>query len=49
MLLSGVNSYPTLPIVYMGVISPSFHAGFIDAPMLIANTGFIRKRTWRWW
>lgn len=45
MLLSGVNSYVTLLIVYMGVVSLSFHAGFMDAPMLIANTWFIRKRT----
>ena len=29
----------------MGVVSLSFHAGFMDAPMLIANTWFIRKRT----
>ncbi len=34
-----------LLIVYMGVVSLSFHAGFMDAPMLIANTWFIRKRT----
>jgi MFS family permease len=45
MLLSGVNSYLMLLIVYMGVVSLSFHAGFMDAPMLIANTWFIRKRT----
>jgi sugar phosphate permease len=42
MLLSGVNSYVTLLLVYMGVVSLSFHAGFMDAPMLIANTWFIR-------
>jgi len=45
MLLSGVSSYFMLLIVYMGVVSLSFHAGFMDAPMLIANTWFIRKRT----
>ena len=45
MILSGVHSYLTLLIVYMGVVSLSFHAGFMDAPMLIANTWFIRKRT----
>ncbi len=45
MLLSGVNSYLMLVIVYMGVVSLSFHAGFMDAPMLIANTWFVRKRT----
>ena len=45
MLLSGVHSYFTLLVVYMGVVSLSFHAGFMDAPMVIANTWFIRKRT----
>lgn len=45
MLLSGVTSYVMLLLVYMGVVSLSFHAGFMDAPMLIANTWFIRKRT----
>src|ERR1044072_8139659 len=45
MLLSNVTSYVMLLVVYMGVVSLSFHAGFMDAPMLIANTWFIRKRT----
>jgi MFS family permease len=45
MILSGVHSYVTLLIVYMGVVSLSLHAGLMDAPMLIANTWFIRKRT----
>jgi sugar phosphate permease len=45
MLLSGVTSYVMLLIVYMGVVSLSLHAGLMDAPMLIANTWFIRKRT----
>jgi MFS family permease len=45
MLLSGVHSYFTLLLVYMGVVSLSFHAGFMDAPMVIANTWFIRQRT----
>ena len=45
MLLAGVNSYVTLLLVYMGVVSLAFHAGFMDAPMLIANTWFIRQRT----
>ena len=45
MLLSGVQSYFMLVLVYMGVVSLSFHAGFMDAPMLIANTWFIRQRT----
>ena len=45
MLLAGVHSYVALLVVYMGVVSLSFHAGFMDAPMVIANTWFIRKRT----
>jgi MFS family permease len=45
MLLAGVDSYVMLLIVYMGVVSLSFHAGFMDAPMMIANTWFIRQRT----
>ena len=45
MILSGVHSYLMLVIVYMGLVSLSFHAGFMDAPMLIANTWFIRNRT----
>lgn len=45
MLLSNVHSYFMLVLVYMGVVSLSFHAGFMDAPMLIANTWFIKKRT----
>ena len=45
MLLAGVHSYFALVLVYMGLVSLSFHAGFMDAPMLIANTWFIKKRT----
>src|ERR1051325_6956578 len=45
MILSGVHSYAMLLVVYMGIVSLSFHAGFMDAPMVIANTWFIRKRT----
>jgi sugar phosphate permease len=44
MLLAGVNSYTTLLIVYMGVISLSYQAGFMDATMTVANDWFIRKR-----
>ncbi len=44
-LLSGVHSYIALLLVYMGVVSLSYHAGFMDAPMVVANTWFIRKRT----
>lgn len=45
MLLSGVHSYLALLVIYMGVVSLSFQAGFMDAPMLIANTWFTRLRT----
>ncbi len=44
MLLSNVHSYLALLLVYMGIVSLSFQAGFMDAPMVIANTWFIRKR-----
>jgi sugar phosphate permease len=44
MLLSGVHSYTALLIVYMGIISLSYQAGFMDATMAIANSWFIRKR-----
>jgi MFS family permease len=44
LMLSGVHSYTMLLIVYMGVISLSYQAGFMDATMAIANTWFIRRR-----
>jgi len=44
MLLSGVNNYYALLIVYLGVISLSFSAGFMHAPMVLANSWFIRRR-----
>jgi len=44
MLLSGVNSYFTFLLVYLGVISLSFSAGFMHSPMIVANTWFIRRR-----
>ena len=40
MLLSNVHSYFALVLIYMGVVSLSFQAGFMDAPMVIANTWF---------
>lgn len=43
-LFSGVNSYLTFLLVYLGVISIAFGAGFMHAPMALANTWFIRKR-----
>jgi MFS family permease len=45
MMLSGVQSYLALLLVYMGLVSLSYHAGFMDAPMVVANTWFIRRRT----
>jgi MFS family permease len=44
LILSGVHSYGALLIVYMGIISLSYQAGFMDATMAVANTWFIRKR-----
>ena len=44
MMLSGVYSYTGLLIVYMGLISLSYQAGFMDATMALANSWFIRKR-----
>ena len=44
MLFAGVHSYTALMIVYMGVISLSYQAGFMDATMAVANNWFIRKR-----
>lgn len=32
-------------LTYLGVVSLSFQAGFMDAPMVIANTWFTRMRT----
>ncbi len=44
LLLAGVHSYAALLIVYIGIISLSYQAGFMDATMAVANTWFIRKR-----
>ncbi len=43
-LFSWVDSYTTFLIVYLGVISISFTAGFVHAPTIVANTWFIRLR-----
>ena len=43
-LLSWVNSYTSFLIVYLGVISLAFVAGFVHSPMVIANSWFIRQR-----
>jgi MFS family permease len=44
MLFAAVHSYIALLIVYMGIISLSYQAGFMDATMAVANNWFIRKR-----
>jgi sugar phosphate permease len=43
-LFSFVNSYATFLIVYLGVISVAFTAGFVHAPTVVANSWFIRLR-----
>ena len=43
-VFSWVDSYTTFLIVYLGVISISFTAGFVHAPTIVANTWFIRLR-----
>ena len=43
-LFSWVDSYTTFLIVYLGVISISFTAGFVHAPTIVANSWFIRLR-----
>ncbi len=43
-LLSWVDSYLAFLVVYLAVISLAFGAGFMHAPMALANTWFIRKR-----
>jgi sugar phosphate permease len=44
MLLATVQSYAGFLIVYLGVISLSFSAGFMHSPMVLANSWFIRRR-----
>jgi sugar phosphate permease len=43
-LFAFVNSYTTFLIVYLGVISFAFTAGFVHAPTVVANSWFIRLR-----
>lgn len=43
-LFSWVNSYASFLIVYLGVISLAFTAGFVHAPTVVANSWFIRLR-----
>lgn len=44
MLLAGVESYTGFLVVYLGVISLAFSAGFMHSPMVLANSWFIRRR-----
>ena len=44
MLLATVHSYTAFLAVYLGVISMAFSAGFMHAPMVLANSWFIRRR-----
>jgi len=43
-LLSWADSYAAFMIVYLGVISLAFVAGFVHSPMVVANSWFIRHR-----
>ena len=43
-LLYWVNSYWTLLVIYMGVVSLAFGAGFMHCPMVLANSWFVRFR-----
>ena len=43
-LLSWTDSYAGFMIVYLGVISLAFVAGFVHSPMVVANSWFIRQR-----
>ena len=43
-LFAFVNSYATFLVVYLGVISFAFTAGFVHAPTVVANSWFIRLR-----
>jgi MFS family permease len=42
--LSWVDSYVGFLLVYLGLISLAYSAGFIQTPMVIANNWFIRRR-----
>jgi sugar phosphate permease len=43
-LFSWVHDYTSFLLVYLGVISISFTAGFVHAPTIVANSWFIRLR-----
>jgi sugar phosphate permease len=44
LLFAFVDSYATFLLVYLGVISLAFTAGFVHAPTVVANTWFIGLR-----
>ena len=44
MLLATVHTYTAFLIVYLGIISLAFSAGFMHSPMVLANSWFIRRR-----
>jgi MFS family permease len=44
MLLGTVHSYTAFLVVYLGVISLGFSAGFMHSPMVLANSWFIKRR-----
>ena len=44
MCLGGVHSYTAFLVVYLGVISLAFSAGFMHSPMVLVNSWFIRRR-----
>ena len=43
-LFAFVHNYTTFLIVYLGVISLAFNAGFVHAPTVVANSWFIKLR-----
>jgi MFS family permease len=44
LLLSTVNSYAAFLFVYTGLISLAYSGGFMHAPVVLANTWFVRRR-----
>ncbi len=43
-LLSWIDGYAGFLVVYLGLISLAYSAGFIQTPMVVANSWFIRRR-----
>ncbi|MDH3445223.1 MAG: MFS transporter, partial [Deltaproteobacteria bacterium] len=43
-LLSWIDGYIGFLVVYLGLISLAYSAGFIQTPMVVANSWFIRRR-----